>query len=737
MQKKLWPAVALAAAVCVAARADVPDFPLEFAPTSAAMNAFGSAAAHRRADTLVSKMTLDEKLQFIHSEYAMSAVPGGGAGYIQGVPRLGIPDLNMVDSATGSGSTSQASTTFPATIALAASWDRRLSSNFGRQVAIELRAQGFGMGLGGGTNLAREPRGGRLFEYLGEDPVLAGEMLAERTDGTQSEKVIATIKHYAGNEQEHNRGGGNSQIDERTLRELYLLPFEIAAKRAQPGSVMCSYNRLNGDYACENAHLLNDVLKNDWHFEGQVQSDWGATHSTANAINAGLDEEEDVGSTVYLTPTAVRQAIASGSVSTARLDDMVRRKLYVMIRIGVMDDPPKGGATINFAGANAFVQAVSEQSMVLLKNDNNQLPLSAASLSRIAVIGGHADAAVLTGGGSGNTRDPVAGAFAGCGGLTFGTSTGCSWWTNPWLKLNTPIVAAIRALAPSAQVSFAGNSDQQTPFRAYTQQEIDQAAALAARSDVAIVVVAQPAGEDFGDLQSLSLANPSNQDALVDAVAHANPRTIVVVESGNPVLMPWKDRVAAIVEAWYPGEGGGNAIANVLFGKVNPSGKLPVTFPVRDQDTPTWGQSGAFEPDPVYAEKLNMGYRWYDAKNITPMFEFGYGLSYTHFSYSALSVKHRPDGAIDVSFTVRNDGRMAGAEVPQVYLGVPYRDEPPRRLVGWEKIGLNPGEARHVRITVTPRMQSVWDTSRNGWRYVPGGTVYVGASSRDIRLQGS
>ncbi|MEN8505677.1 MULTISPECIES: beta-glucosidase family protein [Paraburkholderia] len=737
MQKKLWLAAALAAAVCAAARADVPDFPLDFLPTSIAMNAFGSAAAHRRADTLVSRMTLDEKLQFIHSKYAMSAVPGGGAGYIQGVPRLGIPDLNMVDSATGSGSTSQASTTFPATIALAASWDRRLSSDFGKQVAIQLRAQGFGMGLGGGTNLAREPRGGRLFEYLGEDPLLAGEMLAERTGGTQRQKVIATIKHYAGNEQEHNRGGGNSQIDERTLRELYLLPFEIAARRAQPGSVMCSYNRLNGDYACENAHLLNDVLKNEWRFEGQVQSDWGATHSTAKAINAGLDEEEDVGSTVYLTPDAVRQAIANGSVSTARLDDMVRRKLYVMIRTGVMDDPPKGGAAIDFAGANAFVQAVAEQSMVLLKNDNNQLPLSAASLSRIAVIGGHADAAVLTGGGSGNTRDPVTGAFAGCGGLTFGTSTGCSWWTNPWLKLNTPIVAAIRALAPSAQVSFAGNSDQQTPFRAYTQQEIDQAAALAGRSDVAIVVVAQPAGEDFGDLQSLSLANPSNQDALVDAVAHANPRTIVVVESGNPVLMPWKHRVAAIVEAWYPGEGGGNAIANVLFGKVNPSGKLPVTFPVRDQDTPTWGQSGAFEPDPVYAEKLNMGYRWYDAKNITPMFEFGYGLSYTHFSYSGLSVKHRPDGAIDVSFTVRNDGRMAGAEVPQVYLGVPYRDEPPRRLVGWEKIGLNPGEARHVRITVTPRMQSVWDTSRNGWRYVPGGTVYVGASSRDIRLQGS
>ncbi|OMG74799.1 glycoside hydrolase family 3 C-terminal domain-containing protein [Burkholderia ubonensis] len=733
MGATFWSAAALAAALCGSACAGAADF----GNASDSVDTFASSTAHRRADALVRKMTLDEKLRFIHSQYEMSKVPGGGAGYIQGVPRLGIPDLNMVDSATGSGSTSQASTTFPATLAVAASWDRRLAYDYGAQVAIQLRAQGFGMGLGGGTNLAREPRGGRLFEYLGEDPLLAGELLAERTLATQRHKVIATIKHYAGNEQEHGRMGGNSQIDERTLRELYLLPFEIAAKRAQPGSVMCSYNRLNGDYACENAHLLNDVLKNEWGFQGQVQSDWGATHSTAKAVNAGLDEEEDVGPSVFLTPAAVKQAIANGSVSTARLDDMVRRKLFVMIRTGVMDDPPKGGGAIDFAAAGRFAQAAAERSIVLLKNDGNQLPLAAAALARIAVIGGHADAAVLSGGGSGNTRDPVTGSFAGCGGLAFGASAGCSWWRNPWTKVDVPIVAAIRALAPAAQVTFAGNSDQQAPFRAYTQQEIDQAAALAARSDVAIVVVAQPAGEDFGDLQSLGLANPSNQDALVDAVARANPHTVVVVQSGNPVLMPWKDRVAAIVEAWYPGEGGGNAIANVLFGKVNPSGRLPVTFPARDQDTPTWKAGGAFDNDPVYAERLNIGYRWYDANNIKPMFEFGYGLSYTHFSYSGLSVSRQRDGSLGVSFTVRNDGPVAGADVPQVYLGVPYKDEPPRRLVGWEKIDLNPGEARRVRITVPPRMQSVWDASRNGWRYVPGGTVFVGASSRDIRLQGS
>lgn len=699
MRVTLWPAAALMAALCACAHADTLT---DLAALPGAADTFASAAAHRRADTLVHRMT------------------------------LGIPDLNMVDSATGSGSTSQASTTFPATIAVAASWDRGLSYDYGRQVAIQLRAQGFGMGLGGGANLAREPRGGRLFEYLGEDPLLAGDLLVERTLATQRHKVIATIKHYAANEQEHGRMGGNSRLDERTLRELYLLPFEIAAKRARPGSVMCSYNRLNGDYACENAHLLNDALKNEWGFEGQVQSDWGATHSTAKAINAGLDEEEDVGPSVYLTPAAVRQAIANGSVSIARLDDMVRRKLVAMIRIGVMDDPPKGGGAIDFASARRFAQAAAEQSIVLLKNDGNQLPLAAPALARIAVIGGHADAAVLSGGGSGNTRNPVTGAFAGCGGLAFGTSTGCSWWRNPWLKVDVPIVAAIRALAPAAQVTFAGNSDQQAPFRAYTQQEIDQAAALAARSDVAIVVVAQPAGEDLGDLQSLALANPSNQDA----VAHANPHTVVVVESGNPVLMPWKDRVSAIVAAWYPGEGGGAAIANVLFGKVNPSGKLPVTFPAHDQDTPTWGQNGAFDNDPVYAEKLNMGYRWYDAKNVKPMFEFGFGLSYMHFSYSGLAVSRQRDGSLDVAFTVRNDGPVAGAEVPQVYLGVPYKDEPPRRLVGWDKIDLKPGEARRVHVGVSARMQSVWDTSRNGWRYVPGGTVSVGASSRDIRLQG-
>ncbi|ABM48141.1 beta-glucosidase [Burkholderia mallei SAVP1] len=345
MHAKRLSIAVLSATLCALAHAAGNDAP---SPDIASRDAY----ALRRAHALVRQMTLDEKLQLIHSKYPMSDVPGGGAGFIQGIARLGIPDLNMVDSATGSGSTSQPSTTFPATIGLAASWDKRLSYAFGAVIADQLRTQGFAMSLGGGTNLTREPRGGRLFEYLGEDPVLAGEMLAARTRGTQDRKVIATIKHYVGNEQETNRMGGDDQIDERTLRELYLLPFEIAMKAARPGNVMCSYNRLNGDYACENAHVLTDVLKNEWHFQGQVQSDWGAAHSTAKAINAGLDEEEDVGPTVFLTPALVKQALANREIAPARLDDMVRRKLYAMIRTGVMDDPPRGGGTIDFAAAN-------------------------------------------------------------------------------------------------------------------------------------------------------------------------------------------------------------------------------------------------------------------------------------------------------------------------------------------------------------------------------------------------
>ena len=705
-------------------------------PVKAQESATPNSPAWQRANDLVKKLTLDEKLQLILSKYPSNADPGGGGGYIEGVSRLHIPDVNISDSATGSGSATQSSSTFPATIALAASWDRQLSYDYGKQIAVQLRAQGFAMGLGGGANLTREPRGGRAFEYLGEDPLLAGELLAQRTKGTQSQKVMASIKHFAGNEQETNRMGGNSQIDERTLRELYLLPFEIAVKQGQPASVMCSYNRLNGEYACENSLLLTDILKTQWHFPGQIQSDWGATHTTAKAINAGLDEEEgsDAGPS-YFGRVPVLFALANHDVTQDRIDDMVRRKLYAMITSGVMDDSPQGGAKIDFDAARKFAQSVEEQSIVLLKNDHHQLPLPPSKLTRIAVIGSHADAAVMSGGGSADTMHPVTGSFEGCEGLEFVDHNGCGWWRNPWLKIPVPLTRAIQELSQGSEVEFSGVRDEQAPFRAYSPGEIADAVALARKSDVAIVVVAQPAGEDFGDLRTLSLENPLNQNELVDAVAAANPHTIVVIESGNPILMPWKDKVAAFIEAWYPGEAGGKALANVLFGKVNPSGKLPFTFPLRNEDTPTWGDTGVISKDPIYSEKLNMGYRWYDTKKIAPLFEFGYGLSYTHFTYSDLSVKRDTDRTLHVSFSVKNDGAVRGAEVPQVYLGIDYAGEPPLRLGDWSKIQLNPGQSQKVNIVISPRTQSIWDTSANDWRVIPDAAVYVGASSRDIRLK--
>jgi beta-glucosidase len=712
------------------------SLPVKAQQIKAQQSATPNDPAWQRANDLVKKLTLDEKLQFILSKYPSNADPGGGGGYIEGVTRLHIPDVNISDSATGSGSANQSSSTFPATIALAASWDRQLSYDYGKQIAIQLRAQGFAMGLGGGANLTREPRGGRAFEYLGEDPLLAGELLAQRTKGTQSQKVMASIKHFAGNEQETNRMGGNSQIDERTLRELYLLPFEIAVQQGQPASVMCSYNRLNGEYACENSLLLIDILKAQWHFPGQIQSDWGATHTTAKAINAGLDEEEgsDAGPS-YFGRVPVLFALANHDVTQDRIDDMVRRKLYAMITSGVMDDPPQGGEKIDFDAARKFAQSVEEQSIVLLKNDRHLLPLLPSKLTRIAVIGSHADVAVMSGGGSADTMHPVTGSFEGCEGLEFVDHNGCGWWRNPWLKIPVPLTKAIQELSPGSEVEFSGVRDEQAPFRAYSPGEIADAVALARKSDVAIVVVAQPAGEDFGDLRTLSLENPLNQNELVDAVAAANPHTIVVIESGNPILMPWKDKVAAIIEAWYPGEAGGKALANVLFGTVNPSGKLPFTFPLRNEDTPAWGDTGVISKDPVYSEKLNIGYRWYDAKKIAPLFEFGYGLSYTHFTYSELSVKRDTDRTLHVSFSVKNDGAVRGAEVPQVYLGIDYAGEPPLRLGDWSKIQLSPGQSQKVNIVISPRMQSIWDTSANDWRVILDAVVYVGASSRDIRLK--
>ncbi|NTX47148.1 beta-glucosidase [Burkholderia cepacia] len=703
------------------------------------------AAADQRAAALVAQLTNDEKLQLVHGTGLPALDLGGpfpadalnGASYIPGVPRLGIPAVSSADSAGGVNVKNARVTALPAPVALAATWDPALAGTYGTRIALELRALGFAEGLGGGVNLAREPRNGRTFEYMGEDPVLAGTLSAARTQATQAQKVIATIKHFAFNDQETNRMTIDSVVDERTMREAELLAFEIGVKDGQPGNVMCSYNKLNGVYACENPYLLTTVLKNEWGFKGVVQSDWGATHSTVAAVQAGLDEEEPGAADDNNAPlgsffnTKLRAALQAGSVSAARLNDMVQRKLRTLIRIGVMDAPPKPGGAIDEAAGNADALAIARQSAVLLKNAAASgdaqpvLPLAAGALKSVVVIGGHADAGVLSGGGSGAVPAIDGNAVTTCQQPADTLFGGCATWYK-----SAPL-AAIRAKAPNAAVSYLDGTDA------------NAAASAAAQADVAIVFATQWQTEGL-DLASLSLpdakADPYNQqydqNALIAAVAAKAKRVIVVLENGSPVLMPWLANVHGVLEAWYPGAQGGQAIADLLFGDANPSGRLPLTFPKQEADLP----QPAIDPSrtqTIYAEGLAYGYRWFDAKAIEPLFPFGYGLSYTTYALSAMSARADAAGNVTVGVTVTNTGARAGAQTVQIYAALPASlGEPPKRLVGWTKVALQPGEARTVSVAVPAQRFAVWDANAHAWRIAAGSYgLSAAASSRDPQAQ--
>ena len=700
------------------------------------------SVADSRAAALVAQLTTDEKVQLVHGIGIPNVGIGGpypsgvnGAGYIPGVSRLGIPGLAMADSAGGANINNSNATALPAPVALAASWDTSLANAYGARIATELRTLGYGEGLGGGVNLTREPRDGRTFEYTGEDPVLSGLMSAARTTGTQAQNVIATIKHYAMNDEETNRMTSNSVVDERTMRETELLAFELGVKQGQPGNVMCSYNLVNGTYACENPYLLTTVLKNEWGFKGVVQSDWTATHTTVAAALAGLDEEEPgdisggpaTGFTInsYFN-TALKNAVTAGSVPMSRLNDMVQRKLRTMIRYGVFDSPPTPGGSVDVAAGNAFALQVAQQSAVLLKNAvpssdaQAVLPLAPTGLSSIVVIGGHADVAVLSGGGSGAVPAAAGNAVSGCQSSSPLLTTCATWYKS------SPL-AAIKAKAPAANVTY------------FDGTNATAAATAAASADVAIVFATQWETEG-ADLTTLSLPDgtmdPSNQtydqNALISAVAAKARRVIVVLENGSPVLMPWLGNVHGVLETWYPGVQGGQAIADVLFGDVNPSGKLPITFPQRDADLPQPAIS-ASDTTVTYSEGLLMGYRWYDAKAIQPLFPFGFGLSYTTYAYSGMSAKADSAGNVAVTLTVKNTGSKAGAETAEVYAALPTGlGEPPKRLVGWQKVSLQAGQSQQISVSVPAMLLSTWDATNHVWKLNPGAYQFIaGTSSRD------
>jgi beta-glucosidase len=678
-------------------------------------------------------MTLDEKIQLVHGGAAHDwwnhTLPNGGGGWVPGIPRLGIPDLYFADGSAGVNSATGQATALPSSIASAASWDLDLAYKYGQVIGKEMSALGLNVNLGGNVNLTgREPRDGRTFETKGEDPILAGKVTAAHLRAIQDQFVMAGTKHFGLNDQEAGRTTANVLIGDREARESDFLAFEIALKDSNAQSVMCSYNLINGDWACENGYSLNTVLKTDWGFQGYVMSDWDATHSTTKAATNGLDQEQP--ENLYFDAT-LKSAVQGGQVSQTALDNKVHRILRAMFAAGIFDHPTSVHA-IDTAADAAVAQQAEEQGAVLLKN-TGILPLNSSTLASIAVIGSHADIAVLSGGGSAQVH-PIGGAA-----LDEGTPNLPGWSHVIW-DPSSPL-NAIRAKVPGASVQYNDGTNAAS------------AATLAAASNVAIVFVSQWASEGM-DVPSLNFTDvihsPAiNQDALVSAVAAANPNTIVVLENGGAQIMPWLANVKGVLEAWYPGQRGADAIANILFGDVNPSGKLPMTFPASESDLPRPviaqppDASTPFNVD-YNIDGYNVGYKWYDSRGLTPLFPFGFGLSYTTFAITNPQLTATTAGtpSFQVSFSLQNTGSRTGAEVAQVYLELPPGTSESKRLVGWQKTSLTAGQTQNLTIAVnsgdSSHPFSYWDTTGRAWK-IPSGTftVYLGNSSRNLTTVGT
>lgn len=645
------------------------------------------------------------------------------AGYVPGVPRLGVPALLMSDAGLGVTNpgfrVGDTATALPAGLALAASFNPSLARAAGEVIGREARSRGFNVQLAGAMNLVRDPRNGRNFEYHSEDPLLTATMAAESVEGIQRQGVISTVKHYSLNCNETNRHFLDAVIDPDAHRESDLLAFELAIERSRPGAVMTAYNKVNGDYAAANAVLINDVLKGAWGYRGWVMSDWGATPSWQCAL-AGLDQEcgAQIDALLWQAESfgaPLRDAYADGRLSAERLSDMVRRILRSMFAVGV----GSGGAAAepDLASHNEIALEIARQGTVLLTN-RGLLPLAPGSSPRIAVIGGYAHVGVPAGYGSSTVVPP--GGYAGV--VPIGGSGLEAGMRNLYLLPSSPL-EELRKLLPQAQIEFDPGVSPAGAVRA------------ARTADIAIVFAVRAEGEGF-DIGDLSL--PWGQDELIAAVAAANPNTVVVLQTGNPVSMPWRDAVNAIVQAWFPGQDGGRAVAEILTGTVNPSGRLPITFPVDLAQTPRPQLPGADEPwgTPTtidYAEGADVGYRWYARRGHDPMFAFGHGLSYTRFDYRDLVVSGGE--TIRASFIVVNVGDRAGADVPQLYLTA-AAGEPCLRLLGFERVDLAPGATQRVTVEADPRLLACYDGRAKSWRIRPGAyTAAVGTSAIEMQLE--
>jgi beta-glucosidase len=689
---------ALAVATAAASLAAVAGTTPPAAAASAACPWVGSSAPiAQRVSQLLAKMSVTQKVDLLTGASGSSYV-----GFIPAIGSLCIPAINLEDGPAGVGDGMTNVTQLPAPVDVASTWDASAEQLYGQVVGSEQAAKGTTIDLGPTINIVRDPRWGRAFESIGEDPYLNGTLGAADIRGVQSTGVMAQVKHFAVYNQETNRNtpSDDAVVSTRAEQEIYLPAFQDSVQQGAASSVMCSYSTVNGTYACQNPYLLTTVLRQQFGFGGFVTSDWGATHATAASANAGLNMDMPGNDGYY--GSALASAVASGSVTAATLNSLVSPVLTEMFAFGLFGEPPTGSPaqTATSAGHDTDATQLAEEGTVLLKNSAGALPLTSSD-SSVAVIGTDASSSPLTvGGGSAGVNSS-------------GTVT--------------PL-QGIQAAAPSGvTVSYNdGSSDS-------------SAASLAASSSVAVVFVSNDESEG-SDLSSIDLSSADN--SLISAVAAANPHTVVVLNTGSAVTMPWLSSVAGVLEAWYPGQEDGTAIASLLFGSTDPSGHLTVTFPTSLSQVPAstaaqWpGQNGTVQ----YSEGIDVGYRWYDSQGLTPLFPFGYGLSYTSFSFSNLKVGAMPaGGAATVSATVTNTGSRAGADVAQLYVTDPAASgEPPRQLEGFARVNLQPGASQTVQFPLTQRNLQYWNSSSSSWATSTGSYgIEVGDSDAHLPLSGT
>ncbi len=687
-----------------------------------------SLSPDARAHMLLHAMSLSDKVAMTYQRYPLD-YHYGAAGYIPAIPGLCIPELVFNDAGQGVGDGQTGTTAFPAPISQAASWDPALQYRFGQALGQEAHRKGIDVQLAPGMETDRVPMNGRNWEYGSEDPFLAGQTAAAEVRGVQSQDVIVTLKHFIANSQETARMTDSSDMSWRTMEEMYAPQYDTAIHQGGAEGVMCSYNRIGGVYSCQDRRTLGALLDRQFGFRGVVVSDWGATHSTVASARAGLDIEMNVSPGKYYGP-ALQRAVQAKKVSIGTLNGMVLRILRSMFAVGVFDHPPAAQpqayqAQVSSSAHVALARRISEEGTVLLKNRHGILPIRAHGKT-IALIGPAAGQAgaenEYNGQGSGHIPE-------------FGLKPVAS----PQQAITT------RAAKNGDTVVYADGSS------------MAEARVAARTASIAVVVVGDSESEGIdrknlvltGGTCTLAGCTPQtvNQNALIANVAAANPNTVVVLDTGGPVLMPWLHSIKGLLEAWYPGQQDGSALAALLFGDADPSGHLTETFPARASQLPLrtaaqWPgvmrHGDTVGPHSVYSEGLLVGYRWYQAKHIRPLFPFGFGLAYTTFRFSGLHLRPR-GGRVRVSFTVTNTGHRAGADVGQVYVGDPRSaGEPPEQLKGFARVSLRPGASRRVTVTLAPVSFAHWNTARGTWTITPGRyTIRVGDSSEHLPLSTS